>query len=395
MADDRFQYSTNSSRVSMSMAEIAGSIDKIDTSDRIFSVYSVDEMNTIKADYSDKLSSGDMAILFDLNELPVKLYVWSAVKKDWYVMPDLSVSGLVLTDATIAEKGIVQLASDGEQTSGKAVQSNDARLEKEIKIQATAPTTNKIWIDVSTPAKPKIKYHNGTDWQLVSGDELIVDASSNIATTYSSKKIEELLDGKALKVHSHSEITNHVSNTNNPHNVKADQVGGLTEAIANNSYVKGAYDLKHQHNNATVLNDLSAVDNNLYFKSVIVGLGDMKAIKYDTNGDGIVNAAEKLSNGPTSYSVSDIAGIASTAHTHSNKTIIDKIEEAFTTVQKDKLANIQDNANYYAHPTKHSASMIEETADKLFLTPTLQSLYADKYTKTENRYFINSKRNCS
>lgn len=36
--------------------------------------------------------------------------------------------------------------------------------------------------------------------------------------------------------------------------------------------------------------------------------------------------------------------IASTSHTHSNKSILDKITEAFTTTEKEKLSNIEDGA---------------------------------------------------
>ena len=55
-------------------------------------------------------------------------------------------------------------------------------------------------------------------------------------------------------------------------------------------------------------------------------------------------------------------------------TIVDKAEgkqlstEDYTTVEKNKLAGIADNANNYTHPPTHSANEITEEVDKRFLT---------------------------
>src|SRR5690625_1618559 len=42
--------------------------------------------------------------------------------------------------------------------------------------------------------------------------------------------------------------------------------------------------------------------------------------------------------------------------------------EDFTTAEKNKLAGIEENANYYIHPATHDASMIVENENKRFVS---------------------------
>ena len=125
------------------------------------------------------------------------------------------------------------------------------------------------------------------------------------------------------------------------------------------------------------------------------GAGDMLAATYDTNGNGIVDDAEKLGGQAPSYyaKVSDIpnvpswamasskptytateVGAAAAEHTHEQADInglstvlAGKVNTEsgkglstndYTTTEKNKLAGIAEGANNYTHPATHPASMI-------------------------------------
>lgn len=125
------------------------------------------------------------------------------------------------------------------------------------------------------------------------------------------------------------------------------------------------------------------------------GAGDMLVATYDTNGNGIVDDAEKLGGQAPSYyaKASDIpnvpswamasskptytateVGAAAAEHTHEQADInglstalAGKVNTEsgkglstndYTTVEKDKLAGIAEGANNYTHPATHPASMI-------------------------------------
>lgn len=125
------------------------------------------------------------------------------------------------------------------------------------------------------------------------------------------------------------------------------------------------------------------------------GAGDMLAATYDTNGNGIVDDAEKLGGQAPSYyaKASDIpnvpswamasskptytateVGAAAAEHTHEQADInglstalAGKVNTEggkglstndYTTTEKNKLAGIAEGANNYTHPATHPASMI-------------------------------------
>lgn len=54
-----------------------------------------------------------------------------------------------------------------------------------------------------------------------------------------------------------------------------------------------------------------------------------------------------------------------------------------TQAERIKLARIEDNANYYVHPSYHNWTMIETTEDAQFISSLEKESYSDKYTKTE------------
>jgi len=49
--------------------------------------------------------------------------------------------------------------------------------------------------------------------------------------------------------------------------------------------------------------------------------------------------------------------------------------EDFTSQEKDKLSSVEQHANYYVHPAKHSPDIIEETTDKKFLSSTMEDYW--------------------
>ena len=54
----------------------------------------------------------------------------------------------------------------------------------------------------------------------------------------------------------------------------------------------------------------------------------------------------------------------------------------YTTVEKNKLSGIDDNANNYVHPATHPASMITESATRRFVSDTEKSTWDGKETTT-------------
>lgn len=61
-------------------------------------------------------------------------------------------------------------------------------------------------------------------------------------------------------------------------------------------------------------------------------------------------------------------------HSHANATVLNAMEQAFTTALKNKLDGIAAGANNYVHPSTHSLDMITETTSKKIMT-------ADERTK--------------
>lgn len=62
---------------------------------------------------------------------------------------------------------------------------------------------------------------------------------------------------------------------------------------------------------------------------------------------------------------------------------INQSDNNFTNAEKQKLARIERNANYYSHPLTHPSSIITTTSDRDFISEVERQLYEDKYTKSE------------
>jgi hypothetical protein len=83
----------------------------------------------------------------------------------------------------------------------------------------------------------------------------------------------------------------------------------------------------------------------------------------DITSSGGSNSWNDIINKPTS-TVTDIDDAVSKKHEHSNKTILDNMEESFTTVLKTKL----DGLEKYTHPVSHSPSIIIQDENNRFVT---------------------------
>ena len=93
------------------------------------------------------------------------------------------------------------------------------------------------------------------------------------------------------------------------------------------------------------------------------------------NGTSIVNLINGSTNKIDDDNLSTNANDAITKrHSHSNSTILNAMEQAFTTALKNKLDGIAAGANNYVHPSTHSLDMITETTSKKIMT-------ADERTK--------------
>ncbi|MBA7704470.1 hypothetical protein ES703_113280 [subsurface metagenome] len=94
---------------------------------------------------------------------------------------------------------------------------------------------------------------------------------------------------------------------------------------------------------------------------------------YDIDDSGIVDAAEKLKLGADEVSVADAKDAVEKKHEHANKTILDAIEEAFTTA----LRTAYDSAVDLAHG--HANLDVLDLIDAAFTT-TLQTQYDKAYS---------------
>lgn len=119
--------------------------------------------------------------------------------------------------------------------------------------------------------------------------------------------------------------------------------------------------------------DVYLCDGSGWIKPYGEGAGDMLKSVYDIDESGIVDAAEKLKLGADEVSVADAKDAVAKKHEHANKTILDAIEEAFTTA----LKTAYDSAVDLAHG--HANIAILDAIDEAF-TSALKTLYDKAYS---------------
>ena len=104
------------------------------------------------------------------------------------------------------------------------------------------------------------------------------------------------------------------------------------------------------------------------------------------NGTSIVNLINGSTNKIDDDNLSTNANDAITKrHSHSNSTILNAMEQAFTTALKNKLDGIAAGANEYVHPSSHPATMIIEDSTHRWLTDVLIARWnvkTGKYSET-------------
>lgn len=108
------------------------------------------------------------------------------------------------------------------------------------------------------------------------------------------------------------------------------------------------------------------IEVNLYSLDLGVGelgTGDMRKSIYDTDENNIVDKAESVDDGAgNASSASDIKDTITKKHEHSNKTVLDLIQEALTTA----LKSIYDDAVFKAH--EHSNKVTLDLIEEAFTT---------------------------
>lgn len=104
------------------------------------------------------------------------------------------------------------------------------------------------------------------------------------------------------------------------------------------------------------------------------------------NGDSIVSLINSSSNIIDDDNLSeDVQDAINKRHSHANASILNAMEQAFTTALKNKLDGIEADANAYVHPNTHPATMITEDAAHRFATDIEKSSWNSrtrKYSET-------------
>lgn len=388
--DIRNNYSSSGmfSRITNAVQSLPQELANINRATYTFAVDTIDELNALSLNYGKQLFRGDTAILFDANNIPAKLYTWSA-DKGWQEMPGLSVSGPVLTPATVSDIGIVQFANMNETASLKAVQANDPRLNKQWVAQTVEPTDKTLlWIDTSSD--PIIKFNSNNNWLNINS-KLIDDASESTNTTLSSKTVKFLLSQKAASDHIHTSYSSHVNAIGNVHGLKASDLTDLQTEISKNTGLASVITAKHQHNNSTVLAKFSEVLGEVMYNSQPIGKGDMQKSVYDKNNTGIIDKAASITDGINIFDSSILTILSDRSHAHSNFDILNSTTAVFTDELKDKLETIESNATSYVHPDTHPATMIVQDDGHKFVSISDIAKFNDKYTKTETDKMLSIK----
>ena len=102
----------------------------------------------------------------------------------------------------------------------------------------------------------------------------------------------------------------------------------------------------------------NATSGKLEYETAGAATGDMLKSTYDTDNDGIVDKAESIDDGTYSATAQDIQDSITKKHTHSNKTVLDNIQEAFTAALKSAYDSCV--TNEHTHSNKATLDLIEE-----------------------------------
>lgn len=159
-----------------------------------------------------------------------------------------------------------------------------------------------------------------------------------------------IYDGKAWQPLARADWENVNLQWNNIVNKPSSDIENIDDAV----------NKKHLHSNKALLDKIKGNSNNTYDLEQMVtkselgdsGYGDMTKAIYDTNGNGIVDNAEKV-NGHT--------------------------------VGTDVPVNAKFTDTIYSHPTNHPASMITEDSSKRFVSDTEKTKWNSKTKITINK----------
>ncbi len=205
-------------------------------------------------------------------------------------------------------------------------------------------------------------------------------------------------------------------------NVNLQWVNIIDKPNSSVSNIDDAVDKKHEHNNLTLLQSITQTlidrwnsawehisDTIKHITSAERTLWNTVSNKaeqsdlntHTSNGNihvtttnkNVWNNKAEISDIPTKVSeldndsgyINDISNKADLSYVDNQlDTKVDKVTgkqlstNDYTNVDKDKLTNIEENANNYSHPSSHSADMITETTAKKWVSPAEKDLWNSK-----------------
>lgn len=223
-----------------------------------------------------------------------------------------------------------------------------------------------------------------TGTEIVSLLEALVGAAqldgAYVYHTTSGASVSQAIDGaQSAADAAQSDIDTHIADTSNPHSVTAEQVtydiGGSENVGAALDDVYDELDLRALKSNVLEKNNTTSFTPSADYhpatkkyvddQVILAGAGDMTKAVYDTDDDGIVNMADKLDDGSTGKSYSDIQGEIPTALSElsddSNHRVVTDIEKS---AWNNKQAKPSEGAFVDGDKTKLDGIETGATADQ-------------------------------
>jgi hypothetical protein len=238
-----------------------------------------------------------------------------------------------------------------------------------------------------------------------SGKDIIDDTQESTESTYSSTKVVNEISVKLSQlVNSTPDILSTLDTLTNALTTNPDLISTITNLAAGKqdklpTTGDGTKFLADDGNYKTVIsgganiNDAAESTTTTYSSSKIVQViaAQIAAAGGSTGGgtgtlDTIAKLSAAINNDPNFYT--NITTLINAK--------VDKVDgkglstNDFTSTEKVKLSRIEDNANYFVHPTTHPAEIITEDAERRFCSDLEKAMYADKYSKAEVDNLINA-----
>lgn len=172
----------------------------------------------------------------------------------------------------------------------------------------------------------------------------------------------------------------------------SEDLSGIIDGKAENKHTHLATDIITDDTKQFITKEERNNIKNARLKTVPISENDLDANVVDKlnritggGGGGTINGAQIDDTAPSYskvYSSQNTENKINTAVESAISGLDGFSDNNFTDAEKQKLARIEDNANYFTL-TSISASIVNETSTKKFTSPTEKEIYLDKYTKAE------------